>query len=322
MRQIINNTLFITVVMLLIQSTSFATCTGDNIFTGATSTDWGTASNWSAGCVPGRGNITGVITIQADCVVSGSTNYTFSSGGKLIIDACATFTNNGTGTLAIEDLEVRSTTYENDLTVNGTIEPEPQLEYGGQSYTTVGIGTQCWMAENLNIGYRMDSNNSADNQTDDNIIEKYCYGNDESNCNTYGGLYQWNEMMQYTNQSTQGVCPTGWHIPSDGEWTTLTDFLDTDVGSKMAGNEILWTNGALNSNGNFGDSGFEALPGGGRREDSGLFQGLSQGAAFWSSSDEGGSTAWGRYLLFYDDTDVGRSNGNKDYGLSVRCVRD
>ena len=62
--------------------------------------------------------------------------------------------------------------------------------------------------------------------TNNGIIEKYCYDNDPVNCATYGGLYQWDEMMQYTTQQgTQGICPAGWHLPTDAEWTILTDFL-------------------------------------------------------------------------------------------------
>ncbi len=334
MKGIINNTLLITVVMLLIQSTSFATCTGDNTFTGATSTDWGTTSNWSENCVPGV-DITGVITIQADCVVSGSTNYTFSSGGKLIIDACGTFTNNGSGTWTIEDLEVGNT-YGDNLTVNGTIEPEPQLGYGGQNYATKKIGDQCWMAENLNIGDRIDSKTGAvaNDQTDNGTIEKYCYNdNVSSECDTYGGLYQWDEMMQYvTTESTQGVCPTGWHLPSDTEWKTMemqlgmteeeaddTGFRGTDEGSKMAGNATLWNDSFLDGNASFGMSGLAVLPGG-TRSTSGSFSNQSLYAYLWSST-EGGSGAWRRYLS-YSSPLVDRFYFNKAFGFSVRCVRD
>jgi uncharacterized protein (TIGR02145 family) len=78
----------------------------------------------------------------------------------------------------------------------------------GQSYSTVLIGTQCWMAENLNIGTML---TGSGNQTDNNTIEKYCYHDSTSYCDTYGGLYQWNQMMQYdTIAGTQGICPSGW----------------------------------------------------------------------------------------------------------------
>jgi len=77
----------------------------------------------------------------------------------------------------------------------------------GQEYTTVQIGDQCWMAENLNIGTRV---NGSVTMTDNGTIEKYCYDNSESNCDIYGGLYQWNEMMQYSTISPIGMVPPGW----------------------------------------------------------------------------------------------------------------
>ena len=99
--------------------------------------------------------------------------------------------------------------------VNGN----PQV--GGGYYRTVSVGNQCWMKDNLNVGTRIDNTVvQAQNAT----VEKYCYNNSELNCNTYGGLYQWNEAMQYsTTEGSQGICPTGWHVPSDTDWTTLTN---------------------------------------------------------------------------------------------------
>ena len=95
--------------------------------------------------------------------------------------------------------------------------------HDGKNYQTVQIGAQCWFKENLNIGIRI---NGSQNQTDNGIIEKYCYNDDENNCNTYGGLYQWDEMMQYMNtEGAKGICPYGWHLPTDAEWEILTNSL-------------------------------------------------------------------------------------------------
>ncbi len=101
-----------------------------------------------------------------------------------------------------------------------------------QVYNTVLIGNQCWISENLNIGMRIDGVN---NQTNNGILEKYCYNNIEDSCDVYGGLYQWDEMMQYTTtEGVQGICPTGWHLPTDDEWRSLDVFLGTEVaGGKM-----------------------------------------------------------------------------------------
>jgi uncharacterized protein (TIGR02145 family) len=199
-----------------------------------------------------------------------------------------------------------------------------------QAYKTVTIGTQTWMAENLNFGTRIDGSND---QTDNDIIEKYCYGDLTSNCDTYGGLYQWDEMMQYTTvPGTQGVCPTGWHLPTDAEWKTMemelgmsqtqadaSNYRGTDQGSQLAGNEPLWINGNLDQNGVFGSSGFEALPAG-YRDTSGSFIAQSNYAFFWSSS-ETYTDPWNRNL-FYSNPQVERNKFNKSFGFSVRCVQD
>ena len=199
-----------------------------------------------------------------------------------------------------------------------------------QTYKTVTIGTQTWMAENLNFGTRIDG---ATDQMDNSIFEKYCYGDDPAKCTNYGGLYQWDEMMQYvTTPGTQGVCPTGWHLPTDNEWKTMemhlgmtqaqadgTSYRGTDQGSQMADNDVLWNNGALNQNAAFGSSGFAALPTG-RRYTSGAFFYQYRKAYFWSSS-ESGTFAWYRYLDYLDPR-VNRQTLNKTYGFSVRCVRD
>jgi uncharacterized protein (TIGR02145 family) len=202
-----------------------------------------------------------------------------------------------------------------------------------KSYKTVTIGTQTWMAENLNFGTMINSTTSTDNQTDNDIIEKYCYSNDSANCTTYGGLYQWDEMMQYvTTEGTQGVCPTGWHLPTDAEWKTLeielgmtqpqadgTGFRGTDQGSQLASNEPLWTNGLLDQNGAFGSSGFTGLPGG-YRFTSGSFFDQSFSAGFWSSSESGGNALFRQ--LSFGDPKVYRLVSSKSYGFSVRCVQD
>ena len=90
---------------------------------------------------------------------------------------------------------------------------------GGVSYITVEIGNQVWMAENLNIGTLIDS---SLNQSDNNLIETYYYHNDSILGTLYGGLYQWDEMMQYeSSEGIQGICPQGWHIPTDDQWKIL-----------------------------------------------------------------------------------------------------
>jgi uncharacterized protein (TIGR02145 family) len=104
----------------------------------------------------------------------------------------------------------------------------PTVTYEGQVYNTIQIYSQCWFKENLNVGVMI---NSSIPQTNNNIKEKYCYYDNLENCSNYGGLYQWNELMQYTTQpGTQGLCPTGWHLPLDEEWKVLEGAVDSHYG--------------------------------------------------------------------------------------------
>ncbi|MBE0646232.1 MAG: hypothetical protein IH596_00440 [Bacteroidales bacterium] len=149
------------------------------------------------------------------------------------------------------------------------------------NYPTVLIGSQCWMANNLNFGTTIASSQI---QRDNCINEKYCYNDNPVNCAAYGGLYQWDEAMRYTSENAaQGFCPPGWHIPAEADWTLLfTNF----ISNGFAGN-------ALKSS---GYSGFNALMTGIR------FQNLTwkfpandpilRSKLYWSSSIHGLNKAW------------------------------
>lgn len=202
-------------------------------------------------------------------------------------------------------------------------------ERDGQTYFTVQIGDQCWMAENLNVGEQLDL---SDSQSDNTILEKYCFGDLEQNCDFYGGLYAWDEMMQYTEiESSQGVCPAGWHIPSDYEWKILeralgmsieqsdsTEWRGTDEGGKLkSGGTSLWNppnTGATNS------SLFSALPAGMVFHDGGS-AGLDDFAVFWTSTPILDTQAWYRYL-HTDESRIYRVDGFRPNTTSVRCVKD
>ena len=162
--------------------------------------------------------------------------------------------------------------------------------------------------------------------TDNSILEKYCYEDNPTNCATYGGLYQWEELMPYSG--IQDICPGDWHLPTDAEWTILTDFLG---GVAVAGGNMkstgtieagtgLWyapNSGATNA------SGFTALAGGSRLYDGSGFHGLDSAAIFWSSTADIGSGAhyWLRSLI-YNSAVVGRDSFWVFYGFSVRCLHD
>ncbi len=198
----------------------------------------------------------------------------------------------------------------------------------GKVYGTVLIGSQCWMKENLNIGTRIDG---ANDQTDNGTIEKYCYDDDENNCDVYGGLYQWDEMMQYvTTEGVQGICPTGWHIPTDEEWKILEGNADTQYGvgdpewdgtsyrGYDAGKRLKTTTG-WHQNSGTNAVGFSALPGGYRYTDGGFYL-LGDECHWWSATAYGSSGAWFRNLS-YDNAKVLRYHFSV-LGYSVRCLRD
>ena len=194
-------------------------------------------------------------------------------------------------------------------------------------YAVVQIGTQLWMAENLKVGAMINSTTSGSQQTNNGIIERYCYNNDTVNCNVYGGLYEWNEMMQYAlsdtgmTGKTQGVCPSGWHIPTHHEWTTLTTYLGGEsvaCGKLKETGTIHWNSpniGATNS------SGFTALPGSSRDGYDGSFRAPGYFGGFWTATEYGGSYAWGRYLS-YGSAGVSSDGNGKTSGFSVRCLKD
>ena len=191
----------------------------------------------------------------------------------------------------------------------------------GKVYTTVQIGTQCWMAQNLNIGNKIDGSGEQTNNSPTPIIEKYCNDNNESNCDIYGGLYQWDEMMQYsTTSGVQGICPTGWHVPTDAEWATLITFLggESVAGGKMKETGTTHWNGY--NTGATNSSGFTALPGG-YRATSGLYYITGWNCNLWSSTQNSTTDAWNR-ILNENSAYVYRDWHTKGFGFSVRCVRD
>jgi uncharacterized protein (TIGR02145 family) len=157
--------------------------------------------------------------------------------------------------------------------------------------------------------------------SNNSMIEKFCYDDNPANCISNGGLYQWDEMMQYTTTpGVQGICPPGWHVPDDAEWTTLTTFLGGDAvaGKKMKeAGTVHWASPNTGTN----SSGFTALPGGSRIENGGFGEDLSYFATFFSSSEYNGPNSWFRWLI-YDWDNVTGGWVDKKLGYSVRCVQD
>ncbi len=200
-------------------------------------------------------------------------------------------------------------------------------ERDGQKYATVQIGEQCWMAENLNVGERIDG---ALEMTNNGTIEKYCFDDDEANCEIYGGMYQWNEMMNFVIQEgTQGICPDGWYLPKDSVWCTICTFLDSTVncyerwtgvvaGGKMK--EIGLEHWQYPNEGAINTSGFSALPGGSIWPTTNAFLDLGN-ISYWWSSTQNDPYAW-RWRVSYETSDVERFNSYKGFGFSVRCLKE
>jgi uncharacterized protein (TIGR02145 family) len=195
------------------------------------------------------------------------------------------------------------------------------------NYATVQIGTgksgsQVWMAENLKTTKYNDGTNIplvADNEAWTNLnTPGYCwYNNDASTYkNTYGALYNWYSV------NTGILCPTGWHVPSDTEWTTLTTFLD---GESVAGGKLKKTGISYWQNPNTGatnETGFTALPGGYRSSGAiGLFYVIGFYGNWWSSTGYDVNSSWYRYLGFSYNY-VYRGYYYKKDGYSVRCLKD
>ncbi|NTW31018.1 MAG: hypothetical protein HGB12_00010 [Bacteroidetes bacterium] len=210
-----------------------------------------------------------------------------------------------------------------------------------KTYNTVLIGTQCWMAKNLNYSTSGSYINSSSEQTNNGSVEKYCFGNNEANCTTYGGLYQWAEVMGYKDNCSntvslqpaipvQGICPTGWHVPTDAEWTSLTTYLGTNFGYSLNIAKSMAATSGWNANstsGNVGNnqainnsSGFNALPAG-YRDISSTFGDGGIGS-YWRTATEGDAThSWHRSISS-DYAVVTRFDDIKTYGFSVRCIKD
>ena len=155
------------------------------------------------------------------------------------------------------------------------------------------------------------------------------YDNDPAHADIYGNLYNWAVV-----DDDRGVCPEGYHIPSDEEFMELEmelgmseeeanslNYRGTDEGSKLAGNSEFWDDGELENNSEFGTSGFTALPAGYRSNGNGNYHYMGNNGYFWSSTDYGSDDVWYRELN-YTSSEVGRHGSVKRLGISIRCLQD
>ncbi len=286
------------------------------------------------------GNVTddggGSVTSKGVCW-STSQNPTLSDNNTNDGTGTGSFTSSLTGLMSNTTYYVRS--YATNI-VGTQYGPEVSFQtlaisvtdFDGNIYQTVTIGDQVWMAENLKVTHYSDGSVIllvVDNSDWDALSyadKAYCwYDNNPTNGDTYGALYNWAGAMNGTSSSdtnpsgAQGVCPAGWHLPSDTEWTELIDYLG---GDKIAAGKLKETGikhwdspntGATN------ESGFTALPGGYRFY--GSFYDAGGYANFWTATESSDSSAWSQ-LFFYDSTGLQHVVAEKRGGLSVRCVKN
>jgi uncharacterized protein (TIGR02145 family) len=197
---------------------------------------------------------------------------------------------------------------------------ETVVDYDGNIYHVVTIFSQDWLVENLKVTHYRNGDPismvSGNTQWESQTTGAYCnYDNSEGNGTTYGRLYNW-----FAVNDSRKIAPTGWHVASDAEWTALTTNLG---GADIAGGKLKekgTTHWKSPNSGATNESGFTALPGGGRTYD-GTFDYIIWGGQWWTSTSQNVDDAWIRYLD-YNTTDVYRWVDGKLYGRSVRCVRD
>jgi uncharacterized protein (TIGR02145 family) len=250
--------------------------------------------------------------------VEGNVNMTYTSGERLKYTAVS-----GNNKTVMTDIPTANKT----VTFTFTECKDGNNNY----YPVVQINTQVWMAENLKTTNYNDGTAipNVTNNTEWAALTTGAYSdynNTPANSTTYGRLYNWytvdnNAATKVASNGGKNVCPTNWHIPNDGEWTTLTSYLG---GSSVAGGKLKetgtthWRYSHIEAT---NETGFTALPGG-YRPNNGTCSFIGYDGYWWSSTEYSTTTlAWSRKM----DCDYSYANSNpafKQYGYSVRCVRD
>jgi len=258
----------------------------------------------------------GTVTISIDVSNDGGATYNFLC--TQVTGDIGSGISIGTGKHIIWDFDrehsgVTGSNFEIKIIADDNV--GDQIYYANRIYNTVMIGSLTWLKENLDVGIYVASTNTGSHHSDvsnNGIIEKYCYGNIESNCSTYGGLYDWNEAMGYiTTPGARGICPTGWHIPTYAEFETLP----TAVGGYAQSTSLKAT-----GSGGTNTSGFSALSSG-YRDPNGFFSSLGSAIYFWISTELISGNAYYLNMDYYSSY-IYLNNFVKEYGFSVRCVKD
>jgi uncharacterized protein (TIGR02145 family) len=293
-------------------------CTGTAIVNGCTNPqacNYNAAANVDNGfcliqgtaCNDNNANTTNDV-INGNCVCAGTQTSGSGTGAQLLP---------GNATCATQNISVTGCGGQTSLT------------YDGRIYDLVEIGGQCWFADNLATDQYRNGDlipTGLDNTTWQNTTGGAfaIYNNDAANDATYGKLYNW-----YTTVDSRGLCPTGWHVPTDCEWMYLESALGMSVtdqetvayrGINEGGAMKATTNWSSPNTGATNSSGFTAFPGG-YRNVNGTYNFIGYYGLWWSSAESDSYNAWYR-ALNYDNSYVYRYSINRLVGFSVRCLRD
>ena len=258
-----------------------------------------------------------------------TTHFQFGLGDQLFYTCYSNALQSG-----IVDYPVASRTYTFQFATNLPCPGTPTVDYEGQVYNTIQVLSQCWLKENLNVGGMIDGTME---QSNNGTIEKYCYNNQPDSCAMHGGLYQWDEMMQYTTgEINRGICPPGWHLPTDEEWKILEGAADSQYGI----GDPAWDNwgwrGAdagyrLSKNFNSYCSGTDEFGFGvnptGMREEIGIhndnwFHSFGSSGYYWSTTQNTENTS--KIYHYFPCIISGTARGvwTVPAGMSVRCIKD
>jgi uncharacterized protein (TIGR02145 family) len=216
-----------------------------------------------------------------------------------------------------------------NFSCNKEEEDDIVIDIDGNVYHTITIGNQVWMVENLRTTKYNDGSyipQVTDNTTWVNLkTPAYCWYSNEAQYfhTTCGALYNWYAV------NTHKLCPKGWHVASDSDWKELEMTLGM---SQVEADALLWrgsdqgtqlksTQGWYNDGNGTNSSGFTAIPAGLRDWDDGIFYWIDTYSHWWTSTEESSSLAWDRDV-HYDHSQVFRYPNNKNYGMSVRCVKN